>query len=59
LPQGHPLRTLDNAFVTPHIGYVSDGNYEAFYREAVEDIAAFAAEQPTRVLTEDWTPAAR
>jgi phosphoglycerate dehydrogenase-like enzyme len=59
LPQGHPLRTLDNAFVTPHIGYVSDGNYEAFYREAVEDIAAFAAGLPIRVLSEDWAPAAK
>jgi phosphoglycerate dehydrogenase-like enzyme len=50
LPQGHVLRKLDNALVTPHIGYVTEGNYKAFYEEAVEDIAAFAAGNPVRVL---------
>ena len=53
LPQGHPLRTLDNVVVTPHIGYVSDGNYRVFYQEAVEDIAAFVAGNPIRIV-EPW-----
>ncbi|MBB4684672.1 D-2-hydroxyacid dehydrogenase family protein [Amycolatopsis jiangsuensis] len=50
LPSDHPLRTLDNAVLTPHIGYVSRESYEIFYREVVEDIAAFQAGSPIRVL---------
>jgi phosphoglycerate dehydrogenase-like enzyme len=47
----HAFRTLDNVVVTPHIGYVTRGNYQVFYEEAVENIAAFAAGAPKRVLT--------
>ncbi|MER6465269.1 D-2-hydroxyacid dehydrogenase family protein [Streptomyces sp. NPDC001288] len=50
LPAGHPLRTLPNAVVTPHIGYVSRDLYEVFYRDAVEDIAAWRAGTPVRTL---------
>ncbi|WP_344856490.1 D-2-hydroxyacid dehydrogenase family protein [Amycolatopsis ultiminotia] len=50
LPSDHPLRTLDNAILTPHIGYVSRESYEIFYRDAVEDIAAFQAGSPIRVV---------
>ncbi|MBW8800293.1 MAG: D-2-hydroxyacid dehydrogenase family protein [Streptomyces sp.] len=50
LPEEHPLRTLENALVTPHIGYVTEGNYQVFYRDAVENIAAFVAGEPIRVL---------
>ncbi|WP_046727117.1 D-2-hydroxyacid dehydrogenase family protein [Streptomyces humi] len=51
LPAGHPLRSLPNAVVTPHIGYVSRDLYEVFYRDAVEDIAAWQAGTPVRVLS--------
>jgi len=54
LPLDHPLRSLDNAVVTPHIGYVTDGNYKVFYEEMVEDIAAFAAGEPIRVLDQEF-----
>jgi phosphoglycerate dehydrogenase-like enzyme len=50
LPAGHPLRTAPNTVLTPHLGYVSTGNYEQFYGDAVEDIAAFRAGKPVRVL---------
>jgi phosphoglycerate dehydrogenase-like enzyme len=50
LPRDHPLRTAPNTVLTPHIGYVSTGTYEVFYREAVEDIAAFRDGSPVRVL---------
>ena len=50
LPKDHLLRTLDNVVVTPHIGYVTDGNYKVFYQEAVEDIAAFVAGKPIRTV---------
>jgi phosphoglycerate dehydrogenase-like enzyme len=51
LPGGHPLRNAPRTVLTPHIGYVTDDGYRVFYGDAVEDIAAFAAGQPVRVLT--------
>jgi phosphoglycerate dehydrogenase-like enzyme len=50
LPEDHPLRGLDNVVATPHIGYVTNGNYQAFYRDAIEDIAAFIAGEPIRIV---------
>jgi phosphoglycerate dehydrogenase-like enzyme len=52
LPSDHPLRTAPNTVLTPHIGYVSTGTYELFFRDAVEDIEAFRRGAPVRVLTE-------
>jgi phosphoglycerate dehydrogenase-like enzyme len=46
LPDDHPLRSAPRTLLTPHIGYVTDGTYQVFYREIVEDIAAFLAGQP-------------
>lgn len=51
LPGGHPLWNAPRTVLTPHIGYVSDDGYRIFYGEAVEDIAAFFAGHPVRVLT--------
>ncbi|WP_432850443.1 D-2-hydroxyacid dehydrogenase family protein [Amycolatopsis sp. CA-161197] len=50
LPADHALRGLDNAILTPHIGYVAKELYTTFYRDAVEDIAAFQAGSPIRVM---------
>jgi phosphoglycerate dehydrogenase-like enzyme len=50
LPTNHPLRSLRNAVVTPHIGYVSRNLYQVFYRDALEDIAVWGAGTPVRVL---------
>lgn len=50
LPAEHPLRSLDNALLTPHIGYVTHQLYTVFYQDAVEDIAAFIAGSPIRVM---------
>ena len=50
LPPDHPLRELRRAVLTPHIGYVTRATYEIFYRHVVEDVAAFLAGSPVRVL---------
>ena len=50
LPAHHPFRHLPGIVATPHVGYVSRGGYEVFFREVVEDIAAFLAGTPVRVL---------
>jgi phosphoglycerate dehydrogenase-like enzyme len=50
LPDDHPLRSAPRTLLTPHIGYVTDGTYQLFYREIVEDIAAFLAGHPVRIL---------
>ncbi|GAB2937490.1 D-2-hydroxyacid dehydrogenase family protein [Hafnia psychrotolerans] len=51
LPTDHPLRTLPNVLSTPHLGYVADGNYQTYFTEAVENIEAFLAGKPLRVLS--------
>ena len=50
LPADHPFRTQPNVLATPHLGYVADGNYRVYFTEAVEDIQAFLAGKPVRVL---------
>ena len=52
LPASHPLRSLPNVVVTPHIGYVCRENYELFYSDAVEDIQAWLKGSPVRTLSE-------
>lgn len=51
LPAGHPMRSAPRTVLTPHLGYVTRSTYEVYYREAVEDVAAFLAGAPIRVLT--------
>jgi phosphoglycerate dehydrogenase-like enzyme len=51
LPPHHPFRTLENVLATPHIGYVSQQNYHLFFSQMIEDIQAWAAGQPIRLLT--------
>jgi phosphoglycerate dehydrogenase-like enzyme len=52
LPADHPLRDLDNVVLTPHVGYVTDGTYRVFFGDAVEDIKAWIAGHPIRVLSD-------
>jgi phosphoglycerate dehydrogenase-like enzyme len=51
LPGNHPLRRLENALLTPHLGYVTAENYRLAYGEAVDDILAFLAGAPVRVMS--------
>jgi len=50
LPAAHLLRTLPNVLATPHLGYVTEANYRAYFTGAVEDIAAWQAGHPIRRL---------
>jgi D-3-phosphoglycerate dehydrogenase len=50
LPADHPLRTLENVTLSPHLGYVHEDNYRIFYRDTVENVAAFLAGKPIRVI---------
>jgi phosphoglycerate dehydrogenase-like enzyme len=50
LPADHPFRTLPNVLATPHIGYVTEDTYRIFYGETVENIAAFLAGNPSRII---------
>jgi phosphoglycerate dehydrogenase-like enzyme len=50
LPVDSPLRHLPRTVLTPHLGYVTRNTYEVFYGEAVEDVAAWVAGAPIRVI---------
>lgn len=50
LPADHQLRSLPNALLTGHIAYVTRDLYKIFYQDAVEDIAAFQAGAPIRLI---------
>jgi phosphoglycerate dehydrogenase-like enzyme len=50
LPGYHPLRTLDNVVLSPHLGYVTAENFRTCYTGVVEDIRAFLDGKPIRLL---------
>lgn len=50
LPVNHPLRTLPNVLLSPHLGYVIEENYAEMYHQSVENILAWSNGEPKRVL---------
>jgi phosphoglycerate dehydrogenase-like enzyme len=50
LPADHPLRQMQNVTLSPHLGYVHDDNYRIFYGDTVENVAAWMAGKPLRVI---------
>jgi D-3-phosphoglycerate dehydrogenase len=50
LPADHPLRKLDNVTLSPHLGYVHEDNYRIFYGDTLENVAAWMAGKPVRVI---------
>jgi phosphoglycerate dehydrogenase-like enzyme len=52
LPADHPFRSLDNVVVTPHVGYVTEQLFRAAWQRMAEDVAAYLAGVPIRVVTD-------
>jgi phosphoglycerate dehydrogenase-like enzyme len=52
-PPDHPLRSLANVTVTPHLGYATVETLRAFYSDMPQAIAAFASGAPIRVANRD------
>ncbi|MEK6210560.1 MAG: D-2-hydroxyacid dehydrogenase family protein [Pseudomonadota bacterium] len=50
LPADHPLRSLPNTVLTPHLGYCTREVYSQFYGDSVENVLAFLDGKPMRVL---------
>ncbi len=53
LPPDHPLRVMDNVTLSPHLGYAHQDNYRIFYGDTVENVAAWLAGKPIRLLKQD------
>jgi len=51
LPADHPFRSLDNVVVTPHTGYVTERGFRSAWRRMAEDVTAYFAGSPIRVVT--------
>jgi membrane AbrB-like protein len=51
LPPEHPLRSLPNALLTPHLGYSVRETFETFYRETVENLESWLDGAPIRLST--------
>ena len=52
LPADHPFRSLDNVVVTPHIGYVTEQGFRTAWQRMAQDVAAYLAGSPVRVVTD-------
>jgi phosphoglycerate dehydrogenase-like enzyme len=52
LPADHPLRSLDNVVLTPHTGYVTEQGWRTAWPRMAEDVAAYLAGSPVRVVAD-------
>ncbi len=50
LPANDPWRKAANTVLSPHLGYVTHGNMAALYQESCENVAAWLAGTPIRVV---------
>ena len=51
LAQDHKLRFLPNAFLLPHIGYVTAENYSLFYTQMIENMESCLKGKPIRIIS--------
>ncbi len=52
LPLNHPLFKTPNTLICPHLGYVTEEGYRAFYAGVIENVRAFLSGEPIRVINE-------
>jgi phosphoglycerate dehydrogenase-like enzyme len=52
LPADHAFRELENVVVTPHIGYVTEDLFRSSWKRMAEDVAAYLAGSPIRVVAD-------
>jgi phosphoglycerate dehydrogenase-like enzyme len=50
LPEDHPIRSLPNVVITPHLGYFTREMLASYYRDAIENITAFLDGRPIRLV---------
>ena len=48
--QGHALLRLENCICTPHIGYVEQDSYEAYFGTAFDNVVNFVTGTPTNIV---------
>ena len=53
LPPEHPILSAPNTVLTPHLGYVTEENYRAYFQGAVEAVEGYLKGSPVRVLGAD------
>ncbi|MEE8363669.1 MAG: D-2-hydroxyacid dehydrogenase family protein [Dehalococcoidia bacterium] len=56
LPADHPLLTLDNVLLTPHLGYATGATLRHFCVESVANLRAWLDGSPTNVLNPEALP---
>ena len=52
LPADHPFRSLENVVLTPHVGYVTERGFRTGWQRMAEDVTAYLAGAPIRVVTD-------
>jgi D-3-phosphoglycerate dehydrogenase len=52
----HPLLTMENVICTPHIGYVTEDEWEIQFSEIFDQILAFEAGTPVSVINPEALP---
>ncbi len=53
LPPDHPILSVPNTVLTPHLGYVTEENYRVYFQGAVEAVEGYLKGSPVRVLRAD------
>ncbi len=53
LPMDHPLRSMENVTLAPHLGYVNTDTFSHFYGESVKNVEAWLDGKPINVLNPD------
>jgi phosphoglycerate dehydrogenase-like enzyme len=52
LPADAPILRAPNTVLTPHLGYVTRETYNVYFPQALEDIEAWLAGKPIRIIAD-------